>query len=247
MELLLKQKIMFKKLSILAVVATLTLSACEQLQQAATTVLTQQVLSNEDIGNGLKSALEIGIGKGADVLSQKGGYFNSAFKIQLPPEARQITDRLKVVPGFNKVEDIVLEKINAGAEDAATKAKPIFVSAIKQMTFTDALNILMGDKNAATAFLKRTTYDQLYQAFSPVIVQSLDKFDARKYWGDAVNTYNKIPLIKKVNPSLDDYVTREALNGLFTMVEQKELSIRSNKAERVTDLLQKVFAKQDAK
>ena len=247
MELLLKQKIMFKKLSILAVVATLTLSACEQLQQAATTVLTQQVLSNEDIGNGLKSALEIGIGKGADVLSQKGGYFNSAFKIQLPPEARQITDRLKVVPGFNKVEDIVLEKINAGAEDAATKAKPIFVSAIKQMTFTDALNILMGDKNAATAYLKRTTYDQLYQAFSPVIVQSLDKFDARKYWGDAVNTYNKIPLIKKVNPSLDDYVTREALNGLFTMVEQKELSIRSNKAERVTDLLQKVFAKQDAK
>lgn len=247
MELLLKQKIMFKKLGILAIVATSTLSACEQLQQAATTVLTQQVLSNEDIGNGLKSALEIGIGKGADVLSQKGGYFNSAFKIQLPPEARQITDRLKVIPGFNKVEDIVLEKINAGAEDAATKAKPIFVSAIKQMTFTDALNILMGDKNAATAYLKRTTYDQLYQAFSPVIVQSLDKFDARKYWGDAVNTYNKIPLIKKVNPSLDDYVTREALNGLFTMVEQKELSIRSNKAERVTDLLQKVFAKQDAK
>ena len=238
---------MFKKLGILAIVATSTLSACEQLQQAATTVLTQQVLSNEDIGNGLKSALEIGIGKGADVLSQKGGYFNSAFKIQLPPEARQITDRLKVIPGFNKVEDIVLEKINAGAEDAATKAKPIFVSAIKQMTFTDALNILMGDKNAATAYLKRTTYDQLYQAFSPVIVQSLDKFDARKYWGDAVNTYNKIPLIKKVNPSLDDYVTREALNGLFTMVEQKELSIRSNKAERVTDLLQKVFAKQDAK
>lgn len=247
MELLLKQKIMFKKLGILAIVATSTLSACEQLQQAATTVLTQQVLSNEDIGNGLKSALEIGIGKGADVLSQKGGYFNSAFKIQLPPEARQITDRLKVIPGFNKVEDIVLEKINAGAEDAATKAKPIFVSAIKQMTFTDALNILMGDKNAATAYLKRTTYDQLYQAFSPVIVQSLDKFDARKYWGDAVNTYNKIPLIKKANPSLDDYVTREALNGLFTMVEQKELSIRSNKAERVTDLLQKVFAKQDAK
>ena len=247
MELLLKQKIMFKKLGILAIVATSTLSACEQLQQAATTVLTQQVLSNEDICNGLKSALEIGIGKGADVLSQKGGYFNSAFKIQLPPEARQITDRLKVIPGFNKVEDIVLEKINAGAEDAAKKAKAIFVSAIKQMTFTDALNILMGDKNAATAYLKRTTYDQLYQAFSPVIVQSLDKFDARKYWGDAVNTYNKIPLIKKANPSLDDYVTREALNGLFTMVEQKELSIRSNKAERVTDLLQKVFAKQDAK
>lgn len=238
---------MFKKLGILAIAASLTLTACDELQKAATTVLTQQLLTNEDIGNGLKSALEIGIGKGADVLSQKGGFFNSAYKILLPAEARQITDKLKVIPGFNKVEDIVLEKINAGAEDAAAKAKPIFVSAIKQMTFSDAMNILMGDKNAATTFLKKATYDQLYQSFSPVIIQSLDKFEARKYWGDAVNTYNKIPLVKKANPSLDDYVTREALNGLFSMVEAKERDIRTNPAERVTDLLKKVFAKQDSK
>lgn len=238
---------MFKKFGILILVASLTLTACDELQKAATSVLTQQLLTNEDIGNGLKSALEIGIGKGADVLSQKGGFFNSAYKILLPPEARQITDKLKVIPGFNKVEDIVLEKINAGAEDAAAKAKPIFVSAIKSMTFSDAMNILMGDKNAATTFLKKATYDQLYQSFSPVIIQSLDKYDARKYWGDAVNTYNKIPFIQKANPSLDDYVTRQALNGLFSMVEKKELDIRSNPAERVTDLLKKVFAKQDAK
>jgi hypothetical protein len=238
---------MFKKFGILILVASLTLTACDELQKAATSVLTQQLLTNEDIGNGLKSALEIGIGKGADVLSQKGGFFNSAYKILLPPEARQITDKLKVIPGFNKVEDIVLEKINAGAEDAAAKAKPIFVSAIKSMTFSDAMNILMGDKNAATTFLKKATYDQLYQSFSPVIIQSLDKYDARKYWGDAVNTYNKIPFIQKANPSLDDYVTRQALDGLFSMVEKKELDIRSNPAERVTDLLKKVFAKQDAK
>jgi Protein of unknown function (DUF4197) len=238
---------MFKKFGLLLLAASLTLTACDEIKKVATTVLTQQLLTNEDIGGGLKSALEIGIGKGSDVLSQKGGFFNSAFKILLPPEARQITDKLKVIPGFNKVEDIVLEKINAGAEDAAAKAKPIFVSAIKSMTFSDAMNILMGDKNAATTFLKKATYDQLYQAFSPVIVQSLDKYDARKYWGDAVNAYNKIPLTKKANPSLDDYVTREALNGLFSMVEQKERDIRTNPAERVTDLLKKVFAKQDGK
>ena len=131
---------MFKKFGILVLAASLTLTACDELQKVATTVLTQQVLSNEDIGSGLKSALEIGIGKGADVLSQKGGFFNSAYKILLPPEARQITDKLKVIPGFNKVEDIVLEKINAGAEDAAAKAKPIFVSAIKSMTLRFANN-----------------------------------------------------------------------------------------------------------
>ena len=245
MKLPLKQNFMFKKFSILLIALTLTLTACDELQKAATTILTQQVISNEDIANGLKSALEIGIVKGSDVLSQKGGFFNSSYKILLPPEARKITDRLQAIPGFNKVEDIILEKINAGAEDAAAKAKPIFVNAIKQMTFTDALNILMGDKNAATLYLKKTTYDQLYVAFNPVIITSLDKFDARKYWSDAVNTYNKIPFTTKVNPSLDDYVTTQALSGLFSMVEQKELAIRTIKGERVTDLLRKVFAKQD--
>lgn len=237
---------MIKRFSILFLVFTLILTSCDVLQQVATTAI-EKALTGDDIGNGLKEALTLGIGKGSDVLSQKGGYFNSAYKILLPAEARQITDKLKFIPGFNKVEDIVLEKINAGAEDAAAKAKPIFVSAIKQMTITDALNILMGDKNAATEYLKRTTFQQLYNEFNPVIVTSLDKYDARKYWGDAVNTYNKIPLVKKANPSLDEYVTNQALNGLFSMVEEKERSIRTNTGERVTDLLKRVFAKQDTK
>lgn len=238
---------MVKKIvPLLFLVVTLTIVSCDVLQQVATTTL-ERALTNDDIGNGLKEALTLGIGKGSDVLSQKGGYFNSAYKILLPAEARQITDRLKVIPGFNRVEDIILEKINAGAEDAAMKAKPIFVSAIKQMTISDALNILMGEKNAATDYLKRTTYQQLYNEFNPVIVSSLDKFEARKYWGDAINAYNKIPLVKKVNPSLDEYVTNQALNGLFSMVEEKERDIRTNTAERVTDLLRRVFAKQDGR
>jgi hypothetical protein len=235
-----------KKCSIVLLACILSLTACDELKQIATTQL-EKALSNDDIGNGLRSALEIGIGRGSDLLSQKGGYFNSAYKILLPAEARQVTDKLKVIPGFNKVEDIVLEKINAGAEDAAARAKPIFVSAIKQMTFTDAMNILMGDKNAATEYLKKTTYQQLYNEFNPIIINSLDKFEARKYWGDAVNTYNKIPFIKKVNPSLDEYVTNEALKGLFSMVEEKERGIRTNIGERTSDLLKKVFAKQDGR
>ena len=238
---------MIKKFFLYAIIASaLTLTACDVLTNVASTVLTN-ALSNEDIGNGLKAALNLGIGKGADELSQKGGYFNSAYKILLPEEARQITDKLRVVPGFTQLESTILEKINAGAEDAAMKAKPIFINAIRQMTFSDALNILMGDKNAATAFLKRTTYDQLYKEFNPAIVESLDKFGARKLWSDATGTYNSLPFVKKTNPSLDDYVTTEALKGLFSMVELKERSIRANTAERTTTLLQNVFAKQDAK
>ena len=237
---------MFKKIFLFAAIGSLlTLTACEELKNAAVVAITKQ-LTNEDIGNGLKAALDLGIGKGADELSQKGGFFNSPYKILLPEEARQVAEKLRFIPGFNKVEDIIVEKINAGAEDAAAKAKPIFINAIKQMTFSDALNILMGDKNAATTFLKRTTYDQLYKEFNPTIVASLDKYDARKYWSDATTAYNRIPFVKKADPNLDDYVTKEALNGLFSMVEQKERSIRANRAERTTTLLQNVFAKQDA-
>ena len=238
---------MIKQFFLFAVIGTvLTFTACDVVQSVATSVLTN-VLSNEDIGNGLKSALNLGIGKGSDELSKKGGYFNSAYKILLPEEARQITDKLKVIPGFTQLENTILEKINAGAEDAALKAKPIFLNAIKQMTFSDALNILMGDKNAATAFLKRATYEQLYKEFNPAIVESLDKFGARKLWSDATGKYNSLPFVKKTNPSLDDYVTTEALKGLFSMVEIKERSIRANVSERTTPLLQNVFAKQDAK
>ncbi len=202
-------------------------------------------LSVAEIGKGLKEALTIGISKGAARLAQTDGYFKSQYKILLPPEARKITEKLKNVPGFSNVENVILEKINRGAEDAAKKAKPIFVDAIKQMTFSDAMDILMGEKNAATNYLHRVTYDKLYQEFNPVIVASLDKFNARDYWSKAVNAYNKLPFVDKANPDLDDYVTGEALTGLFAMVEKEERNIRSNISARPSDLLKRVFAKQD--
>ena len=113
------------------------------------------------------------------------------------------------------------------------------------MTFKDAMNILMGEKNAATTYLNRNTHSKLYAEFNPVIIKSLDKFKARQYWKDAVNAYNKIPFVQKANPDLDDYVTTEALKGLFSMVEKEEKNIRTNVSARSTDLLKKVFAKQD--
>lgn len=234
---------MLKKLGILLLIVQLT--ACTELQNIAGTLAENGALTNAEIGQGLKQALEIGIGKGSDRLSQLDGYYKSPYKILLPEEARKVTEKLKIIPGFDKVENVILEKINRGAEDAAKKAKPIFVSAIKQMTFDDALNILMGTDNSATTYLNNATRTQLYQEFSPVINNSLDKFDANKYWSDAVNKYNSIPFIEKVNPDLGDYVTNQALNGLFSMVEKEEKNIRTNVSARSTDLLKKVFAKQD--
>ncbi|MFT5165056.1 MAG: hypothetical protein ACI8P3_000280 [Saprospiraceae bacterium] len=234
---------MIKKFGFLLLLLQFT--ACTELQNLAGTLAESSALSSAEVGQGLKQALEIGIGKGSDQLSQLDGYYKSSYKILLPEEARKITDKLKIIPGFDKVEDIILEKINRGAEDAAKKAKPIFVSAIKQMTFDDAMNILMGNKNSATTYLNTATRTQLYSEFSPIVNASLDKFDANEYWSKLVKKYNAIPFTEDVNSDLGDYVTNQALNGLFGMVEKEELNIRTNFSARTNDLLKKVFAKQD--
>ncbi|MCB0660198.1 MAG: DUF4197 domain-containing protein, partial [Saprospiraceae bacterium] len=116
---------------------------------------------------------------------------------------------------------------------------------IKGMTFSDVTSILMGDKNAATQYLHNKTYDALYGEFKPVMVNSLNKFGALDYYSQAVNKYNSIPFVTKVNPDLADYVCQKALVGLFSLIEKKELGIRTDLSQRTTDLLKKVFAKQD--
>ena len=222
--------------------ALLCLPACDTLQQLGNGLSEP---TTAEIGQGLKQALEFGINEGATALSQRDGYFKSAYKILLPEEARKVTDKLKFIPGFTDVENVILEKLNRAAEDAAASASPIFVKAIKEMTFSDALTILMGPDDAATQYLHEKTYTPLYDEFHPVIITSLNKFNAIQYWADAVNAYNKIPLVQKVNPSLDQYVTEKALDGLFGMVAVKELKIRTDISSRTTELLKKVFAKQD--
>ena len=114
------------------------------------------------------------------------------------------------------------------------------------MTIQDALGILKGDRNAATQYLQRTTSQNLYNEFSPVISESLDKFDAQKVWADAARAYNNFPLTQKpVNTNLADHVTQKALEGLFSKVALKEEDIRQNISSRTSELLRKVFALQD--
>ncbi len=228
----------------LALTVLLLFTSCDVLQEVQKTVMSEP--TNAEIVAGLKEALTIGISKGSELLSKEDGYYVSPYKILLPAEARKVTDKLKVVPGFTDVEEQIVKRLNRAAEDAAESAKPIFVNAIKSMTINDALNILMGQKDAATRYLESTTYQGLYDSFQPEILTSLNKFNAIEYWERAVNAYNKIPFVDQVNPRLDDYVTHEALGGLFKMVEKEELAIRQDPAKRVSALLKKVFAKQDS-
>ncbi len=199
-------------------------------------------LSNTEIVGGLKEALQIGAKNASQKLNVTNGFFgNQMIKVLMPPEARNIETTLRSF-GFNKQCDKLILSLNRAAEDAAGKAVPIFINAITSMNINDALNILRGNKNAATEYLKRVTTGALTQAFRPVIQQSLGKVDATRYWNDIFTLYNRLPITKnKVNTDLPAYVTERALSGLFVKVAEEEANIRSNPAAQVTGLLKKVF------
>ncbi|MCB0381044.1 MAG: DUF4197 domain-containing protein [Flavobacteriales bacterium] len=198
-------------------------------------------LSQEEIGKGLKEALNKGVEKGVNQLSKPDGYFKDAeIKIPMPEQAQNVEDKLRKMGQGEKVDEAILS-MNRAAEDAAILAKKLFVEAIKNMTITDAMAILKGEKNAATEYLKKSTSSALTEKFQPIIKVSLDKVGATKHWETVFNTYNKIPFVDKVNPDLEAYVTEKAINGLFIQVAKEELQIRDNPSARVTDLLKKVF------
>jgi len=201
--------------------------------------------SSSNIGGGLKQALDIGVEEAVSTLSANSGYFDSPYKILLPEEALKVTNKLSKVPGFQNVEKDLIAKMNQAAEIAANKAGPIFLNSIKQMSFKDATNILMGDDDAATKYLEKTSRAELYKSFMPVIQSSLDEVNARSYWNDAVSAYNKIPFTKKLNPELDDHVNNKALDGMFELIQVKETGIRNDAGLRTTPLLKEVFGQQD--
>lgn len=201
-------------------------------------------LTTNEVAEGLKEALIKGISTGSDLVSQTDGYFKSPeIKIPFPPDVKKVEDKFRQVGLGNEVDRFVLT-LNRGAEDAAKEAKPIFINAIKQMTIDDAWGILKGQPDAATQYLKRTTSAQLKEKFKPVIQGSLDKVSATKYYGDIINNYNKIPLVQKVNPDLNEYATTMAMQGLFTMIAKEEKSIRQDPVARTTELLKRVFGSQ---
>jgi nitrogen regulatory protein PII len=202
---------------------------------------TSGVLSDEEVGSGLREALTKGVEKGVDQLSKPDGYFGDLeIKMPLPKEAANVETKLRSMGQGQKVDEAI-ESINRAAEDAANGAKDIFVSTIKNLTVTDAMSILRGDDNAATKFLDKTTRTALVEKFKPVVKASLEKVGATKNWNAIFTTYNKIPFVEKVDPDLEEYATNKAIDGLFIQIAKEELSIRKNPAARVSDLLKKVF------
>ncbi|MFV8839586.1 DUF4197 domain-containing protein [Salinimicrobium soli] len=219
---------------------------CAELQQIADNLPQEGgYISNAEVAAGLRQALDKGIDQQVSKLAQENGFFsNELVRITLPPELQKVDKALRDV-GLNSLADEGLKVLNRAAEDAVKEATPIFVNAVKEITFNDARNILLGEDTAATAYLSQKTSDPLYAKFNPVITNSLDEVGATQVWSNIIQRYNQLPLTSNVNPDLPDYVTKEALKGVFTMIAVEEKEIRNNFAARTTDLLKRVFALQD--
>ncbi|WP_127024421.1 DUF4197 domain-containing protein [Flagellimonas beolgyonensis] len=230
---------------ILLCVLVFQLVGCAELQQVVNQLPQGTGIGNAEIAQGLREALNMGIEKQVNKLALENGFFkNELVKILLPQELQKVDKTLRDI-GLSSLADEGLRILNRAAEDAIGEATPIFVDAVKGITFNDARQILLGADNAATQYLERTTQTQLYNKFNPIIQNSFQKVGADKIWTNIITKYNSLPLTNDVNPDLTDYTTNEALKGVYTMIALEEKEIRTKVSSRTTDLLKKVFALQD--
>jgi len=201
--------------------------------------------SNEEIVQGLKEALNVGANKSSSTASQVDGYLkNPRLFIPFPPEAEKMKTQL-VKLGFQKqVTDFEIS-LNRAAEEAAKKSAPVFMDAVKNMTVTDGMNVLMGADTAATHYLKNATSASLYTEYKPVVQEAIKKVDVTKYWSTLVTLYNKVPGVKKQNPDLEDYVIKRGMSGLFLLVAEEEKKIRTDPTARFSSVLKNVFGYAD--
>ncbi|WP_107037741.1 DUF4197 domain-containing protein [Brumimicrobium mesophilum] len=232
-------------------VLMLSFSSCDVLNSAAETLLETtngesgaKSLTNQEVIEGLKEALTVGIKNAVDVTAITDGFLeNSEIKLPFPASANAMKEKA-IEWGLGNQVDKVVTTLNRAAEDAAKEAVPIFVNAIKNMTVQDGFAILKGGDNAATDFLRKNTTNELIVVFAPKVQNSIEKVKLTQYWEPVATKYNQAMMFtggEKIDTDLNEYVTERAIDGLFTMVAKEEALIRQDPAARVTDILKRVF------
>lgn len=229
--------------------ALMILNSCDVLESAATTLLETNSsgtssLTNDEVVNGLKEALTVGITNSVNLTSVTDGFLNNTeIKLPFPPDALQVREKA-IEWGLSGQVEKFETTLNRAAEEAAKEALPIFKNAITGMSLQDGFTVLKGGNGAATKFLKDNTSSQLVAAFAPKVQAAIEKVKLTDIWNPIVTRYNQAGAFAgwaAVNPDLNQYVTQLAIDGLFKMVEKEENKIRQDVGARVTDLLKKVF------
>ena len=221
--------------------AQINIDKLKNASKIAESIIKPIGLTDEEIISGLKEALVVGTRNSCNAASAVGGFNNNkSIRIPFPEEAEKIKKTLIQIEMQSQVDEFEFV-LNQAAEDASAYAKDVFVNAIMNMTIDEALNILNGENNAASVYLKKETREVLYSNFKPVVIKSIKRVDLHKYWKVLVKNYNKIPLTKKIDVDLADYVTLKAIDGLFLLLEKEESNIRNNPKARISDILKKVY------
>ena len=199
-------------------------------------------LADEEIIDGLKQALEKGTRSAVAMLGKEDGYFsNPKVKIPMPDALKKAEKGLRKV-GKGKIADNFVETMNRAAEKAAPEAASIFADSVRQMSISDARDILQGDDDAATQYFRRTSSDRLKEKFLPIVSDATNQVGVTSKYMKMVDKLGMFSgLIDTDDLDLDNYVTDKAMDGLFTMVALEEKKIRENPVARTTDLLKKVF------
>lgn len=200
-------------------------------------------LSLDTVVAGLKEALTVGTKQAVATTSKQGGFAqNPALRLVTPPELQSVTSRLRTI-GLGGLVDQFEGQMNLAAEQASARATPVFVDAVKQMTFADAKGILNGGPTAATDYFRRATETRLQAEFEPIVERRMGELGVVRTYNDLMDRYAAIPFTRKPEFNLTDYVTGKSLDGLFATLAQEEAKIRQDPAARTTALLQRVFGR----
>lgn len=198
-------------------------------------------LSNADASNGLREALIQGAQSAVSKLSAVDGFMgNPEVKIPLPESLQKVEKGMRMFGMSKQADDLVL-RMNRAAEAAVPAAKELLISSVRQMSVTDAKDILTGGDDAATQYFKRTTSGPMAEKFLPIVKQATEDVQLARQYNKFAQAGAKYGLVKKDQANLEEYVTQKALDGVYLMMAEEEKAIRTDPVGQASSLLQKVF------
>lgn len=198
-------------------------------------------ISNADAASGLKQALNDGSLAAVARLGVENGYFgNPRVKIPLPPSLQRIEGALRLA-GMRKQADELVLSMNRAAEAAVPEAKQLLLDSVKKMSVQDAKGILTGGDTAATEYFRRTTQAQLTQRFLPIVKKATDRVGLAQQYNSLAGQGAQLGLVRKEQATIEGYVTRKALDGLYYMIGEQEKAFRQDPVGATSSIVRKVF------
>ena len=198
-------------------------------------------VSNTEASSGLKQALADGSAAAVGKLGVENGFFgNPKVKIPLPPALQRVESALRFAGMKRQADELVLS-MNRAAEAAVPEAKALLIDSVKKMTVQDARAILTGGDTAATEYFRRTTEPQLMKRFLPIVKTHTDRAGLSEQYNSLASQGVQLGLIKQDQSTIEGYVTRKALDGLFLMIAEQEKNFRQNPMAATSDIVKRVF------